>query len=63
MKWQGEWFGYGEKMENNRIDQKVFVEECTFSCSVDRPRKKWIDTVKDCLIKRSLDVRQARRMV
>ena len=31
--------------------------------SVGRPWKRWIDTVKDCLRKRSLDVRQARRMV
>ena len=28
-----------------------------------RPQKRWIDTVKDYLRKRSLDVRQARRMV
>ena len=26
-------------------------------------RKRWIDTVKDCLRKRGLDVRQVRRMV
>ena len=30
---------------------------------MDRPWKKWIDTVKDSLKKRGLDVRQARRMV
>ena len=28
-----------------------------------RPQKRWIDTVRECLIKRDLDVRQARRMV
>ena len=33
------------------------------SRSVGRPRKRWIDTVKDCLKNRGLDVRQARRMV
>ena len=27
------------------------------------PRKGWIDTVKDCLYKRGLDIRKARRMV
>ena len=28
-----------------------------------RPRKRWIDIMKDCLRKRGLVVRQARRMV
>ena len=37
--------------------------ECAGSHSVDRPRKRWVDTVEDCLRKRELDVRQARRMV
>ena len=30
---------------------------------VGRPRKRWVDTVKDCLRKRGLAVRKARRMV
>ena len=33
------------------------------NCSVGRPWKRWNDTVKECLRKRGLDVRQARRMV
>ena len=35
-------------MANDRI-KRVFVEECGGSHSVGRPRKRWIDTVKDCL--------------
>ena len=31
--------------------------ECAGSRSVGRPRKRWIDTVKDCLKKRGLGVR------
>ena len=27
-----------------------------------RPRKRWIDTVKECLKKSGLNIRQARRM-
>ena len=50
-------------MENDRIAKKVYVGECAGSHSVDRPQKRWIDTVKECLRKRGLDVRQARRMV
>ena len=44
---------------NTRIAKRI----CTGSYSVGRPWKRWIDTVKDCLKKRGLDVRQARRMM
>ena len=37
--------------------------ECAGSPSVGRLWKKWIDTVKEYLRKKGLDVRQARRMV
>ena len=57
------WFGHMDRMEVNMIAKRVYVGECAGSLSVGRPRKKWIDTVKDCLRKRCLDVRQARRMV
>ena len=53
---------YG-KTENNRIPKRVYVGECAGSRAVGRLRNKWIDTVKDCLKKRGLDVRQARRML
>ena len=42
--------------------KRVYVGECAGSRSVSRVWKRWIDTVKDCLKKRGLDVRQARRM-
>ena len=51
------WFGHVERMENDRIAKRVYVGECAGSRSVGRPRKRWIDTVKDCLKKRGLDVR------
>ena len=50
-------------MENNRIAKMVYVGECDDSRSVGRLWKRWIDTVKDYLKKRGLDVRQARRML
>ena len=37
-----------ERMKNDRI-KRVYVWECTGCCSVGRPRKRWIDTLKDCL--------------
>ena len=52
--WRG-WRGIGSPKE--------YVEECAGSHSLGRPRKRWIDTMKECLKKRWLDVRQARRML
>ena len=57
------WFGHVERMENDRIPKRVYAGEGAGSRSVSRQRKRWIDTVKDCLKKRGLDVRQARRIV
>ena len=57
------WFDRVERMENGRIAKRVCVRECAGSRSAGRPRKKWIDTVKDCLKKKGLDVRQTKRMV
>ena len=55
------WFGHVERMENDRIAKRVFVGECAGSRSVGRPRKRWVDIVKNCLKKRDLDVKRAKR--
>ena len=57
------WFGHVERMENNRIAKRGYVGECAGSRSFGSPRNRWMDTVKDYLKKRGLDVRQGRRMV
>ena len=57
------WFNHVERGENDRITKCAYVGQCAGSRSVGRPRKRWIDTVKDCLEKRGMDVRQARRML
>ena len=53
----------GQAMENYRIAKSVCVGKCVGSRSVGRPRKRWIDTMNECLKKRGLDVMQATRMV
>ena len=53
------WFGHLERMEKKRIAKGVYAGECSGSCSVGRLRKILIDTVKDYLRKRCLDVRKA----
>ena len=57
------WVGHVERMENDRLAKRVYVGECAGSRSMGRQRKRWIDTVKDCLKKRGLEIRQARKMV
>ena len=51
------------RMERDRIANRVYIGECAGNCSVGRPWKRWIDTVKECLKKRGLDVRQAKSLV
>ena len=58
-----QWFGHAERKEKDRIAKRVYVGECAGNRSEGKPKKRWIDTVKECLRKRGLDVRQARRMV
>ena len=57
------WFTHVERMEKDRIAKRVNVGECAGSRSMGWPCKRWIDTVKECLRKRGLDMRQPRRMV
>ena len=56
-------FSHVERIEKERITKRVYVGKCAGSCLVGRLWKRWLDTVKGCLQKRFLDVRQARRMV
>ena len=57
------WLGHVERMERDMIAKRVYVGESASSRSVVTSWKRWIDTVKECLRKRGLKVRQARRMV
>ena len=50
-------------MENDRMVKRVYVGVCVGSRSVGKPRKRWHDTLKECLRKIEFYVRQARRMV
>ena len=54
------WFDQVERVESDRITKKIYVGECAGSRLVVRLRKRWIDTGKECLKKRGLDVREAR---
>ena len=51
-------FRHLKRMENYKIAKRVYVGECAGSSSVSRLQKRWIDTMKDYLKKRALDVEQ-----
>ena len=57
------WFGHVGRMGSDGIAKRVYVGDCAGSRSVGGLRKRWIDTVEECLRKVSLDVREARRMI
>ena len=42
------WFGYTERMGNDRISKMVYVGECVGRRLVGWSRKRWTDTAKDC---------------
>ena len=48
------WFNHVERIETDRITKQVYVKECAGTCSVGRPWKRWIDTMKDCLKKKGV---------
>ena len=56
-------FSHVKRMERGRIAKRFYVLDCAGTHSVGSPRKRWIDTVKECLKKTGLDVRVARKMV
>ena len=58
-----QWFKHVERMESDSIAKRIYVGECTGSRSLGRPPKRRTDTVKECLRRRCLNVRQERRMV
>ena len=46
-----QWFSHAERIENDRIAKRVNVGECVGSHSMDRPQKRCIDAMKECLKK------------
>ena len=49
-----QWFSHIERMGNDRITIRIYVGKCMGSRSVGRPRKRWIDSVNECLEKKEV---------
>ena len=45
------WFGHIERMGDDRITKRVYVEQCMSSRLVSRPLKRWTDSVNEYLNK------------
>ena len=54
-------FGHRERMGRDEISKMVYGKECMGCRFLDRPWKKWIDSVTECLKKRGLNVGQIKR--
>ena len=58
-----EWFENMEKMGNCMDGERVYKEECVGFRQVGPLQKRCVDSVKECLKKRGVDVRQAKRTI
>ena len=57
------WFGHLERMDESRLVKRMYNGECVGKRPVGRPKKRWIDSVKECLNERNVNLVEARRMV
>jgi len=54
------WFGHVERMDGDRMAKQVYESEMQGRRCRGRPRKKWMDSVKEVLAKRGLNIQEAK---
>jgi hypothetical protein len=57
------WFGHVERMEDHRLVKKIYNSECVGTRTIGRPKMRWIDSVKRCLMDKGMSLTEARRIV
>ena len=57
------WFGHVERMEDDRLAKKVHESEMQGPRCRGRPRKGWMDGVKEVLTKRALTIQEVKECV
>src|SRR5678816_1567325 len=57
------WFDYVERMNDSRLVKRMYSGECVGNRPAGRPKKKWIESVKECLQERNVSLAEARRKV
>src|SRR5678815_2110545 len=54
------WFGHVERMNDSRLVKRMYSGECVGNRPVGRPKKKWIESVNECLKERNESLADAR---
>src|SRR5678815_731318 len=57
------WFVHVERMNDSRLVKRMYSGECARNRPAGRPKKKWIESVMECLQERNVSLSQARRKV
>src|SRR5678816_785926 len=57
------WFCHVERMNESRLVKRMYSGECVGNQPAGRPKKKWIESVKECLEERNGSLGEARRKV
>src|SRR5678815_4553858 len=54
------WFGHVERMNDSRLVKRMYSGECVGNQQAGRPKKKWIESVNECLKDRNVSLAKAR---
>src|SRR5678816_1405496 len=54
------WFGHVERMDDSWLVKQMYSGECVWNRPAGRPKKKWIESVKECLDERNVSLAEAR---
>src|SRR5678815_4421311 len=57
------WFGHVERMDDGRLVKPIYSSQCAGNRPAGRQKKKWIESVKECLEERNASLAEARRKV
>src|SRR5678815_4580476 len=57
------WFGHVERMDDSRFIKRMYSGKCAENRPDGKPKKKWIESVKECLEERNVSLAEARSKV
>ena len=56
------WFGHVERMDDSRMVKRMYKSESIGTRPRGRMKRRWIDSVKECLMEKNVSLDQARRL-
>src|SRR5678815_5828185 len=54
------WFGHVERMNGSRLVKRMYSGDCVGNRPAGRPKRKWIESVNECLKERNVSLAEAR---